>query len=193
MCEPTTIAAVTAAVATVAQGYTQRQQGIHQNEVSKYNERQLDNEATRVRNLGVEQENKQREATAQLQARQRAQLAAQGVDLESGSAELIQEDTRVLGEADALRIRSNFEDRAVSLGQQGDLVRAGGKAAASAGKFNFGVSLLKAGASLGGAYASQWYSANSAANTVGAANNLAADAAFAPGNTAFAGGALPTF
>lgn len=178
MCEPTTIAATTMAVATVAQGYSARQQGIYQNEVSKYNARQLANEATRIRNLGVEEENRQREATAQLASRQRAQLAAQGVDLTSGSALQIQEDTQVLGEADALRIRSNFEQRAQSTEDQSVLVRDQGKQAASAGKFNFGVSLLQAGASLGGAYASKWYSANSAANVTGAANNAAANSSF---------------
>lgn len=178
MCDPVTIATVTAATATVAQGYSARQQGIYQNEVSKYNARQASNEATRVRNLGVEEENRQREATAQLAARQRAQLAAQGVDLESGSAALIQEDTQVLGEADALRIRSNFEQRAESLDERSELIRDQGKKAASAGKFNFGVSLLQAGASMGGAYASKWYSANSAANVTGAANNAAANSSF---------------
>lgn len=152
--------AVTAAVATVAQGYAGRQQGIYQNDISKYNQRRLDNEATATRNKGTEAENRQREATAQLQAKQRAQIAAQGTALDSGSAADIVEDTRILGEADALRIRSNFADQAAALTDQGELIRNQGKNAASVGKFNFGASLLKGAGSVAGA----WYSSSSALN-----------------------------
>ncbi len=149
-----------AVVGTVAQGYAAKQKGKYENQVAKYNARVKDNEATLVRTKGVEEENAARQRTAQLLSKQRAQLGAANVELTSGSPLDLQEDTVLLGEVDALRIKSNFQRGAESLEQQAELTLAGGEAVEAAGEFAFGSSLLSAG---GTAVASKWYTSDSAA------------------------------
>lgn len=161
MCEPATIAIAVAATGAVMQGYAAKQQGEFEDDVSKYNARQLENEAVQTRNKGTEEENRQREKTAQLTSLQRAQLGASGVDVGSGSALALQEDADLLGEADALRIRSNFEDAATAQEDQALITRASGRAAKKAGQNAFKASLLQAG----GTVAAQWYKPTSAAAT----------------------------
>lgn len=168
MCEPVTIALALSATATVAQGFAAKQKGKFDFGVAKFNARQLENEATQTRNVGVEEENRKRRQTAELLSRQRVQLAAQGVELGSGSAEQIQQNTVDLGEVDALRVRSNFERQADSLEDQAGLTLAQGKAAKSAGNRAFLTSIVAAGGSfLGSAqgtkFASKWFGKNSAA------------------------------
>ncbi len=165
MCEPTTIALAMVAVSTVAQGYQAQQQGKFQQGVSRFNAREQENQATRTRNLGIEEENKQREATAQLVARQRAQIAASGVELGSGSALQLQEDAVTLGEVDALRIRSNFEDQAASLETQAGLTTSEGGFAKAAGDNKFAGSILTAAGGFvgGGGVSSSFFTPKSAA------------------------------
>lgn len=164
MCEPTTIAIIASAAATAAQGFQAKQKGKFQNQVAKFNARQSENEAERTRTVGVEEENKARRATAELISRQRAQLGAAGVVVGAGSALQLQEDAATLGEVDALRIRSNFEQRAEALELGAELTRAQGKQAERAGRRQFGISLLAAGgAVLGSGVADKWFSPASAA------------------------------
>ena len=147
MCEPTTILAVTTMVATAAQGYSGYQQGKFQEGVENYNAVLNENEATRIRNIGLEEENKQRRETAELVSRQRAVLASRGVNLDSGSALQLQTDAKTLGEIDALRIRDNFTVQAEAKEQAAMLHRLQGKAAKAAGRNAFAMSLVKAGTS----------------------------------------------
>lgn len=153
MCDPVSISVAVMATGTLMQGYAAKQQGEFENDVSKYNARQLDNEATRTRNKGTEEEIKLRDKTAQLTSLQRAQLGASGVNVDSGSALSLQEDAELIGEADALRIRSNFSDAATSLEDQSDITRSQGRASLQAGQNAFKASILKAG----GSVAAQWY------------------------------------
>ena len=166
MCEPTTIGLVLTAVAGVAQGYQQRQQGQFQEKVGEFNARLQQNEAQRTRTKGTEEENKARRATAELISRQRAQLGASNVDVGFGSALHLQEDAATLGEVDALRIRSNFEQRASALEEGAELTLQEGEFAKSAGKRAFATSVFAAGgAILGGSVASKWFTSKSAAIT----------------------------
>lgn len=162
MCEPATIALTLAVVSTVSQGYAAKQQGKHARGVAKYNARVKENEATLARTKGVEEENAARQRTAQLLSKQRAQLGAANVDLTSGSPLDLQEDTVLLGEVDALRIKGNFERGAGSLEQQAELTLAGGEAEEAGGKAAFGASLLSAA---GTTVAAKWYTPDSAAAT----------------------------
>lgn len=50
---------------------------------------------------------KHRKNVKQMQGAQRVALAAQGIEIDSGSAAQIQEDTRMLGEMDAMTIKNN--------------------------------------------------------------------------------------
>lgn len=167
MCEPVTIGMAISAAATVAQGYAAKQKGEFDYGVAKFNARQLENEATQTRNVGVEQENEQRRRTAELLSRQRTQIAAQGVELGTGTAAQIQDNTVDLGEVDALRIRSNFEQQAESLEDRAELTTAQGRAAKSAGNRAFATSIAVAsgsflGSEAGSKFASKWFGSNSA-------------------------------
>lgn len=173
MCEPATIAYTVMAVATVAQGYSAYQQGRFENEMSKYNARVDENAAQREREAGTEEEMAHRRKAAALLGEQRAQFGASGVDVASGSALQIQQDTMDLAEADALRIRRNTDDKVQARLDRAKLTRAEGKAAASGGKTALGISLLSAAGSFaaspaGSKVSSKWFGPKSAASQGGA-------------------------
>lgn len=145
--------------------YSAIQQGNYQKGVSEYNARVQRNEAQQARNVGVERENMQRQQTAELVSKQRAQLGAAGVDIGSGSALQLQQDTLSLGEADALRIRSNFEGRADALNTQAGLTEAQGAAAQSAGATKAFSSLLGGATTIAASgVADKWFTPDSAAS-----------------------------
>ena len=166
MCGPAAIPIVIAAVGaagSIMSASSGKQEGEFQNDVAKFNARQMENEAVQTRNKGTEEEIRQREKTAQLTSLQRAQLGAAGVDVGSGSALALQQDTETLGEADALRIRSNFGQAATSLESQADIERAQGKAAKQAGINAFRTSLLTGSSSV----ASKWYAGSRTGSSLG--------------------------
>jgi len=167
MCEPVSImAAVTIASAAFA-AKSQIDQGNYQKGVSRYNARVAENQAQEVRRAGTEAENIQRRKTATLLAKQRAQLGTAGVELGSGSALQLQEDTQLLGEIDALRIRSNVDSQVDSLQTGAELTRSQGNAAASMGRTAAVGSLLSGGAAVAGTgVADKWFTPNSSANLI---------------------------
>jgi hypothetical protein len=163
MCEPTLILTATT---MVAQGLQAKEKGKFDNEVSKYNARNLENEATRIRNKGNQEEGKQRRATAELISKQRASAGASGVDIDSGSPLQLQEDARTLGEVDALRIRQNFRDEARVRDDASLLARAEGQAAQSRGKNALTNSIIGVGSAyLGSKVSNKWFKSDSAAVT----------------------------
>lgn len=169
MCEPTTIMAAVAVVSAAFTANQQVKQGKFQNATAKYNARVAENEAEETRNAGVEAENIQRRKTAELLSKQRAQLGAGNIDLTSGSALQLQEETVALGEADALRIRSNFSNQASSLDTGAALTTSQGEFAESAGKgAAFGTLLQGTSSVLGSGVADKWFTPSSAAATGGA-------------------------
>lgn len=180
MCEPTTIMAAVAVVSGAFTAQQQRAQGKFQKGVADYNARVAENEAEETRAAGVERENIQRRRTAELISKQRAQLGAANVDIGSGSALQLQEDAEILGEADALRIRSNFERRAGSLDTSAELTESQGEFAESAGKNAAIGTLLSTAATVGSTgVADKWFTPNSAATQVGTINTGQQFAGFA--------------
>lgn len=190
MCEPVTIMTVASVALTAASTYSQVQsqkataknqkaQGEYSQSVAEYNARVTENEAQSVINSGVEAENAQRQETAQLLSRQRAQLGASNVDIGSGSALQLQQNTETMGEADALRIRSNYTDQANALKQQAYLTGIDGDNALIAGNNSSNItnsavtgtilSGLGSAASsvVSSGVADSWYSPNSAAANQG--------------------------
>lgn len=129
--------------------------------IARNNQIYADRAAREAVERGQQAEAKKRMEAASLRGRQRAVLAANGVDVNSGSALDIQEDTAGLGELDALTLRSNAEREAIGYRQQG--ANFGGEAAlyqaranaASSGALWTGVSSLLGTA---GSVASKWYS-----------------------------------
>lgn len=167
MCEPTTIMATAAVVSGAYTANQQIQQGKYQQGVAEYNARVAENEAQEVQNKSVEEENLQRRRTAELLSKQRAQLGAANVDLSSGSALQLQEDTVALGEADAMRIRSNYDYQVDALEQEAEFQRKSGEAARDASRSAAFGTLLKTGASvLGTGVADKWFTADSAATSL---------------------------
>ncbi len=163
MCNPMLIVTV---ATTLYSGYTQKQQANEQAKVARntaaYNSQVQKNEGQNIKNAGIEEENKQRRMTAELLSQQRAQLGAGGVVVDSGSALQLQEDTTQLGETDALRIRSNYNDQGNAAIQGAALTTYEGEAKSAqlkaVGKAAFTGSILSAG----GSVASSWYSPKSA-------------------------------
>ncbi len=160
MCDPVTIGVTTAAVSASVAAVGSIQQGQAANDVARFNARQQENEATRLRNVGVEQENDQRRATARLRSQQRAQLAAQGIDIESGSAGALLRDTDTLGEIDAMRIRRNTDEQATAVEQGSQLTLAAGQSAQQQGVLKAAGSLLGAA----GDVSSKWFTPKSSAS-----------------------------
>lgn len=148
MCEPTTIAYIAVAVVSA---YTAAETGASARIRDRFNAREQENQATDVLNKGTEDENIHRQKTADFKAKQRAQLAASGIDIDSGSAADIQQDTDLLGEVDALRIRKNAQGQAGTLNRQAELTNAQGDAAARAGNLSAAGSLIGGGAKAYGA------------------------------------------
>lgn len=188
MCEPTTVTMTYLAIASGAvSAASQIQQGNEANAVAKYNAREQENQATRVRNKGTEEENIKRRETAEFLSKQRAMLGASGIDLGSGSAADLQQDTELLGEVDALRIRSNFDDQATQMERQAELTRQQGRSAKRAGQISALGTALSTAATVGminatpvgagelgkngaasiggkGGFSGKWYTPDSSAN-----------------------------
>lgn len=167
MCNPM---AIQAGVMIVSAAYTadqQADQAQYQSGVQEYNAAVAENEAQEVQNKSVEEENLQRRRTAELLSKQRAQLGAANVDLSSGSALQLQEDTQALGEADALRIRSNYDAQVESLQTQAELLRDQSEFTESAGKKAAGGTLLQGAAgALGTGVADKWFTPTSSASVL---------------------------
>lgn len=173
MCNPAFLAAVpyikaAAVVASTATAVVSaRQQAKAAKGAAAYNARIAENQAQETRNIANEAEIAQRSKTARLLSKQKAQLGAAGIDLGSGSALQIQEDTVNLGEADALRIRRSGESRFTALTQESELETAKGELAESQGKFNIAGSLLSgAGKIASTGVADKWLTPESAANNI---------------------------
>lgn len=165
MCDPATAYVALTAFTAISGANQAYQQGKYEQGVANYNARVLENQAQEVRNQGNEAENAHRQRVAELVSKQRAQLGASGVSLDSGSPLQLQEDAYTLGEADALRIRGNYTDKVNSLNTEATLTREQGKYAKSAGRNAAIGSLLKGGAAiLGAGLADKWFTANSSAN-----------------------------
>lgn len=160
MCNPA-VPYMIMAVSTAVRGVSAYQQGKFQEDVADYNAAQTRNEATQTRNKGVEAENRQRRATAELIAKQKAQAGASGVDVNSGSPLQLREDSELLGEADALRIRSNFENQATAMDDQADIIESEGKNAAKKGRNALFSSVLGSGAQVGMGLNAKWFSPES--------------------------------
>jgi len=164
MCNPQAAVMI---VTAVMSAYQQREQGQFEEGVAKYNARQGENEAVRTRNAGVEAENIHREKVAQLISQQRAAIGAGNLDLDSGSSLRLVTDSESMGDADALRIRSNYEDRAKALESGAALSLAEGKNARKQANIGATTTLVKAAGSAYGGYSSymqegqevsvQWY------------------------------------
>lgn len=109
VCEPTTLAAISA-ITTIAGGVygaqAQRQAGKYEAEVAEQNAKIAGIQAEQARQTGNIEEERQRMRVRQMIGQQRAAFAANNVEV-SGSALDVLGDTAGFGFADATQIRSN--------------------------------------------------------------------------------------
>ena len=92
-----------------------------------YNARLKENEATRVANKGVDEENKHRQQVALMLEQQKTQFAAKGVELGTGSPGQVLQSTVQMGEADARRIRENYQLESQALEDEAEGIRIAAK------------------------------------------------------------------
>lgn len=156
MCEPTTMLMI---AGTALSGMGMIQQGNAAAAASKYNAQVAEMNATladrRAKDAierGQVAEQQKRAEVAQLQGRQRAAMAANGVDLTFGSPLDTLVDTAVLGELDALTIRQNANREAYDYRVGGVNSRAdAGLSRMNASSARTGAYLSAGGTVLGGA------------------------------------------
>lgn len=145
MCAPAIIPIVSgiASVASTAFSiYQGIQEGEYQRDIADYNVRIAENEAKDTRNVATEKENIHRRKVASVATSQRASFGAKGVDINTGSAADLIEDTSLLGEVDALRIRETGSKQVDALGREASLIDAQGNQARSQGHVNAAGSAL---------------------------------------------------
>lgn len=99
--------AVSGAMGAYSNARSQKAQLEYQAQVAANNARLAEMQAAQVLEVGAAAENAQQLKTAQMFADQRAALAANGVDLGSGSANEILATTKFMGERDVATIRDN--------------------------------------------------------------------------------------
>lgn len=170
MCEPVSLAIAGTAIAAAGSIV----QGVNQSNQMRYAARVADANAAMDRaaaqdaiDRGAKDEQRQYRKNAQVQGQQRVALAANGLEVDFGSAGDIQDDAKMIGWEDASTIRQNamreakgYEISAANNVDKGISSRAGAKAAIIGSVFDAGstilsgasqVSKLKAGRSGGGA------------------------------------------
>ena len=102
---------------------------------------------------GQAEEDAKRRETAQLMGRQRAVMAANGVDITMGSPLAVLGDTAKMGELDAVSIRTDAEREATALKNQSQLYQAEAKSALTGGYLGAAGTVLSGV----GTVADKWY------------------------------------
>lgn len=134
-------------------------QGSYEREIYAANALHAEEQAIDAIERGAAAEGKHRAGVRGLVGKQRAAMAAQGLDLTTGSAYEIQLESLGIGELDALTIRNNaateawgFKHEAADLRRQGELAFMGAKSRARSYKNASWSTLLTTGAELGKQY-----------------------------------------
>lgn len=107
MCWMALIPAAIAVVGGVMQAQNSKQQGDYSSDMLQKNAAFKNKAADETEIVGNTSADWQRVKTKQAIGTQRTALAANGVDVNSGSASQLQDDTAMLGELDALTIQNN--------------------------------------------------------------------------------------
>lgn len=143
--------------AAAYQSYAQVESAKDQRRLANRNADMLEVSANDALARGEEEAKVVRRRAAMTRGSQRAALAAQGVDVNDGIATDLQDETGILGELDAAKVRKNAWREAWSIRTQAGYQREAGRYAYRAGVNNaIGTGLQGAGQSYG-AY-TDWYS-----------------------------------
>ncbi|MFM0151449.1 hypothetical protein [Paraburkholderia sediminicola] len=148
--------AAASAYGAIRQGQAASAAASYQAQVAKNNQTIASQYAAQSLADGQNQVAAKQQQTAQMIGGERAAMAANGVDLDSGSALRIQGDTAKLGDVDAMTIKNNaaraaygYQLQGVSYGQQASLDESTGANAVSAGNLNAFSSILGGASSVG--------------------------------------------
>lgn len=155
----TAVSAGVSAYGAYRQGQAQSAADAYQAQVARNNQIVAGQYAQQATQDGENKVAAKQEQTAQMIGAQRAAMAANGVDLDSGSPLRVQQDTAKLGEVDAMTIRNNaareaygYQLQGLSYGQQAQLDESASENAETAGSLNAFSSILGGASSV----ASQW-------------------------------------
>lgn len=110
MCDPVTLAVAGTAVAvagTATAGYMQYQQSKYQQKVAKANQANENARAADALDRGTQEQDRLARRYRALQGSQRAAMAANGIDVDFGSAGDVLQDTRDLYREDAKTLADN--------------------------------------------------------------------------------------
>lgn len=157
MCDPVTglmvASTLLSAAGAVQQGNAAAAAGKYNNQIAQMNAQISEKRAKDALERGRIEEQKKRAEVAKVAGAQQAAMAANGVDLTFGSPLDTIVDTAVLGELDALTIRSNayreeydYKVQAMNQRAQGQLELMKGKSAQTAGYISAGSTILGGGA-----------------------------------------------
>lgn len=156
----TLLSTAVSAVGSIQASNAAQQQAAYEERVALANEKEALIQAEDARRRGEVEVQSRRRYYSQLEGRQRAALAANGVVVDEGSALDIISDTAAMDELDTLTIRSNAEREARGFRTQGrnfraeaDLASMRGSAARRALPFEVGGTLLEGAGSVAG----KWY------------------------------------
>lgn len=166
----TVVSTTMGVVSSVQQGKATQAQYDYQAQVNRNNAKKAQANADQKRQEGIEESRMQRIKTLQKIGSQQAAMAANGIDISSGTALDTIEDTSAMGELDALTTRYNaetqaqvFEQQANNFNNQANLDSFAGQNAYKAGVMNaVGTGFQGLGSAAG--VAANWYSPNSLAN-----------------------------
>lgn len=170
MCDPVSISIASIAATVVGTGasiYGQMQSSAaasaaasYNAQVSANNQKLANQEAQDAIARGDQQAQLKASATEQVIGRQKAALAANGVDVNSGSAVDLESDSAAAGQFDQLTIQNNalresigYHNQGINYQNQASLDEASSANALSAGELQAGASVFKGAGSVAG----QWY------------------------------------
>ncbi|MEM7741149.1 MAG: hypothetical protein AAF225_10150 [Pseudomonadota bacterium] len=146
MCEPATLLALSGGVSAIGSGvstYSKVAAGRAQASINRYNARVQEVQAQDARYRGSVEETQQRLAGAAQLSRAKVVMAANGVDISSGSPLSVLEGQAMLNEIDAQIIRTNaereeqfYQRRGVDFQNQGRIADRGATFAAIGGGFD---------------------------------------------------------
>ncbi|TDY26305.1 hypothetical protein B0G81_6815 [Paraburkholderia sp. BL6665CI2N2] len=154
------VGAGVSAYGAVRQGQAASAAASYQAEVAKNNQIVANAYSKQAMDDGENQVAAKQQQTSQMIGAERAAMAANGVDLDSGSALRIQGDTAKLGDVDAMTIRNNaarqaygYQLQGLSYSQQASLDEASSSNAQTAGYVNGFSSILSGASSVGSKWA----------------------------------------
>ena len=155
MCEAATIAMAATAISTglgvaqsISQGKAARAQANYQAAVARNNKIIANRAADQAEETGRAEAIRVQQDSRALRGRQRAVLAANGVDLGFGTTIDLEGDTAALGEIDALTFQERARRKATDLRFRGDMFESEAQLAENAGETARRDSLYDAGTTL---------------------------------------------